>query len=333
MTGAIALAAYKPDPELFARQLRSLQAQTVEDFVCVISADGEPDHVRELVRESTGNDSRFSVSGFEERVGFYRNFERALRACPDDADWYGFSDQDDYWYPEKLERLIPALDEHTLVSGQARIVRYPSGAVIREKTDRRAVSLSEFLLINQFSGAMMLFRPEARALALPFPGLSSRSEVHDHWVAACAGALGTVTVIDEALQDYVQHGGNVIGEQSLQERRSDPLKTLGILRGIARKYEGSGSPLAMTRAVFQMGTGWRDLMVGTLSERLSSYSPQLVEAQQHFLRDGFTRYSKWLQNEQHEGVLDVGSVRELTVSRALAPLFRRKGQSGYGTHE
>jgi len=36
--------------------------------------------------------------------------------------------------------------------------------------------------------------------------------MHDHWLAVCAAALGEVRVIDEVLQDYVQHDGNVLGE-------------------------------------------------------------------------------------------------------------------------
>src|SRR5690349_23968639 len=120
--GAVALAAYKPDQPMFARQLLSIQAQTHTDFVCLISVDGDYQQVADMVRQICGGDERFQVLGYSSRLGFHHNFERALKAVPKDARWVALSDQDDYWCPGKLAALLPRLDGAALVTGQARVV-------------------------------------------------------------------------------------------------------------------------------------------------------------------------------------------------------------------
>ncbi len=280
-TGAIALAAYEPDSALFTRQLVSLQNQSVSDFVCVVSADGGVDRVRELVAAATSGDQRFRVVGHQDRVGFYRNFERALREIPEEASWVALSDQDDQWHPGKLERLVPLLTEYTIASGQARVVEFPSGRVVQPTTHRRNVDPLALTAINQFSGAMSVFRRDVLDLALPFPAMPSRVEVHDHWLAVCAAMLGPTVVVDDVVQDYVQHAGNVLGEVADTSGRIRPASAARTLLAAGARYEGSRSPAALARALYDMGYGWRAQMTRTLSDRMAPSLP-LSELQRVF---------------------------------------------------
>lgn len=285
-SGTIVLAAYQPDPELFRRQLRSLQAQTVSDWTCVISVDGERAPVAALVDEITAGDDRFSVIGDGDRRGFYGNFERALHAVPEEAAWVALADQDDHWYPEKLAILLPHLDDHSLVSGQARLVTYPGGSDlgVTDRTDHGAAST---VLLNQFTGSLCVF---ARALlddALPFPQPPSRVATHDHWLAVVAGAHAGTAILDEIVQDYVQHDANVYGDPS----RTGDTGLLAPLRNalrLAERVEGSKSPLAIVRMTFWTYVGWRQLMIDTLIDRRApEWSPAAS------LEDGFGRTRRY----------------------------------------
>lgn len=280
--GAVALAAYRPDPGLFARQLVSIQQQTVGDFVCIISADGGADDVRDLVTAATDGDPRFVVVGYDDRVGFYANFERAVQQVPASARWIALSDQDDLWHPDKLERLLPHLEDHTIVSGQARVVEYPSGRVIEASTHRRNADPLALTAINQFSGAMSVFRREVLDVALPFPRMRTRVEVHDHWLAVCAAMLGPTLVVDDVVQDYVQHAGNVLGEVAETSGRIRPTSALRTLLAAGERYEGSRSPLALVRALYDMGFGWRAQMTAALSARISPATLPLTQMQRVF---------------------------------------------------
>ncbi len=263
--GAIALAAYQPEPSAFLRQLRSIQVQSHRNFVCIISVDGGSREIQSLIESELHGDSRFRVVGFENRLGFYRNFERALLNVPANASWIALADQDDYWYPAKLEMLLPHLASASLVSGQARVVTGPDNFVLSDSTDRKQVGLQELLLRNQVTGAMSIFRRRLLDVAIPFPA-NSTLELHDHWLGMCAAATDGLLIREELVQDYIQHGNNALGE---------PLEKYSVV-GFFRKIEklaymhtGDRSLRSLFRAANDVTFGWSRAMVDTLSSRIS----------------------------------------------------------------
>ncbi|WP_334147006.1 glycosyltransferase [Microbacterium sp.] len=267
--GAIVLAAYDPDPELFARQVMSLRAQTVTDWECIVTVDGDDATVRRVLAEIADDDSRFRVLADGQRLGFYLNFERGLRAVGEETEWVALCDQDDAWYPEKLETLLPHLEGAALVSGQARLVTYP-GEIVTGRTERRDLGPVMTMLNNQFTGSLCVLRGELIAPSLPFPRMSTRAAAHDHWLAVVAGSRGGTHVVDVVVQDYVQHDNNVFGDPSRMDsgRRSSVIVTAWQnARAFTRRYEGSASPWAMLRMLFRVYVGWRQLLADELRER------------------------------------------------------------------
>lgn len=264
--GSIVLAAYRPDPDLFRRQVQSIRSQTIQDWECVISVDGEPGQVAELVARFTEGDERFRVVGDGRRRGFVGNFENGVRAVDPAARWIALSDQDDEWYARKLEVLLPHLADVDLVSAQARLVEYPSARVIGE-TSRRDPGLVGTVLNNQFSGSAFVFRAEILGRALPFPVASTRTAAHDHWLAVVAAAGRGTRILPDVLQDYVQHDSNVFGDPSGMTGRVRPLQSVRTVLDLAERWEGSRSPAALARMVFWLNVGWRQLVTDTLAER------------------------------------------------------------------
>lgn len=263
--GAVVLAAYRPDPKLFAVQLRSIRDQTLGSFRCLVGADGGQDEVRRLVVAAVGDDPRFEVVGWDDNVGLYLNVERLLGSLPADAAWVALADQDDRWYPDKLERLVPHLDEVALVSGQARVVT-ATGRVLAARTDRRVVAPGTLLLANQVSGSFSVLRREVLDTALPFPRLAVATQMHDHWLGLCAAVGAGYTVVDEPLQDYVQHGGNLVGEVERRHPRT-PWGALRLLSRLAAGHAGRTGATRMVRAAAANGLGWRRLVAAELVTR------------------------------------------------------------------
>lgn len=267
--GAIVLAAYDPHPELFARQIRSLRSQTVTDWECIISVDGDDATVRRILDEVAADDHRFRVLADGDRLGFYLNFERGLRAVSPGTAWVALCDQDDSWYPEKLEVLLPHLEDVDLVSGQARLITYPD-EIVTGQTDRRDLGPIMTLLNNQFTGSLCVLRGDLIEPSLPFPRMSTRAAAHDHWLAALAGATRGTRVIDVVVQDYVQHANNVFGDPS-RMGATTRLSALRVAwrnaRAFTERYEGSSSLPAMLRMLFRVYVGWRQLLADTVAER------------------------------------------------------------------
>ncbi|WP_424935299.1 MULTISPECIES: glycosyltransferase [Bacteria] len=276
--GAIVLAAYEPDPALFARQIDSLRAQTVQDWECVISVDGGEDVIRRVLAEVAHDDPRFRLLAGGERLGFYLNFERGLSAVSADATWVALCDQDDYWYPEKLERLLPHLAHVSLVSGQARLVTYPDETVTGH-TDRRDLGPVMTMLNNQFTGSLCVLRADLARQSLPFPRMSTRAAAHDHWIGVLAGAADGTRIVDDVVQDYVQHSANVFGDPSRMQATgflSAIRVAFASARAFTRRYEGSAGPVATLRMFFRIYVGWRQLLAQTLDERVPGATPEVV---------------------------------------------------------
>jgi glycosyltransferase involved in cell wall biosynthesis len=237
---AICMATYNPPETLLRRQLDSIRAQTHGNWVCVISDDCSTNEGRELLEREIQGDDRFLLSPSSRRLGFYANFERALSMTPTSADFVTLCDQDDYWHPEKLDRLLEGVrDGVQLVYSDARVVD-PGGELIHSSywTERRNnyTNFGSLLLANSITGAASLFRRELLSDVLPFPPALDRP-FHDHWLAIIALARGTVSYVDEPLYDYVQHGDAVIGH-SMANRRPTPVRQR-ILERIRNPGDGS----------------------------------------------------------------------------------------------
>jgi glycosyltransferase involved in cell wall biosynthesis len=223
---AICMATYEPPADLLRVQLESIRRQTHENWICVISDDHSSDEAFERLRALTEGDPRFAVSRSQTRLGFYRNFERALSMAPREAEFATFCDQDDRWSPGKLERLLAAIGDSQLVYSDARIVS-PEGDLVRPSywTERRNnyTNYGSLLLANSVTGAASLFRRELLDDALPFPPRLARA-FHDHWLAVVAMSLGEIGYVDEQLYDYVQHGDAVIGH-SMANKKPRAIRT------------------------------------------------------------------------------------------------------------
>lgn len=205
---AIAMATFDPDPVLLERQIDSIRAQSHERWVCLISDDGSSPERFELLRELAAADPRFSLSRAERRLGFYLNFERALKMVPAEAEFVALADQDDRWYPQKLATLVAAAPGAQLAYSDMRIVD-AGGELIADSFWRgrrnNHTNLASLLLANTVTGAASLFPRRLLELALPFPPPVG-DPFHDQWIACVALATGRIAYVERPLYDYVQHG-------------------------------------------------------------------------------------------------------------------------------
>ena len=218
---AICLGTYNPDPELFGIQVESLRAQSDGRWLCLISDDCSDDRHFEAIRARVADDPRFVISRSERRLGFYRNFERALGLVPAGVELIALCDQDDRWHPGKLARLRTGLGDGQMVYSDQRLVDRAGGVLRTTMWQGRRnnhTNLASLLIANTITGASTLMRREVADLALPFPDTPGL-QFHDHWLALVALASGQVRYVGEPLYDYVQHAGAVFGEVTSSDAR------------------------------------------------------------------------------------------------------------------
>ena len=147
------------------------------------------------------------------RLGFYRNFERALSLAPAGAEYVALADQDDAWHPDKLATLLAEIGDARLIYSDARVIDRDGRVIAETYWSRRRnnhSSLLSLLVANSVTGAASLFPAALLEDALPFPP-AQFAHFHDHWLALVALSLGDIAFVERPLYDYVQHGDAALG--------------------------------------------------------------------------------------------------------------------------
>jgi glycosyltransferase involved in cell wall biosynthesis len=211
---AICMATYEPRADYLRTQIESIRAQDWPNWVCVISDDGSSAESHAGLREVIGDDERFIISRSPENLGFYRNFERAIRMAPPEARFITLADQDDRWDPDKLTRMHDVLARHpdSLLAYSDMRIATDDGEVISDTywfiRRNSYEDMGSLLIANTVTGAASLFRAELLDIALPFPKTVG-VPYHDHWLALCALALGDLAYLDSPTYDHIRHAESV----------------------------------------------------------------------------------------------------------------------------
>ncbi len=212
----ICMATYCPDTHSFQRQIESILLQTHKNWHLIISDDASKmDNWDQIEAICNLDKSRISLLKHRQNLGFYYNFERALGYVPENADFVAFADQDDLWYPEKLQSLLGTLQSTSAQCAYSdmRVVGEDGEVISLTYWQGRNNEYRDFdtvYLANTVTGAASLFKAQLLEKMLPFPAKIGDS-FHDHWLACVSLASGRLAYADKPLYDYYQYGTSVIG--------------------------------------------------------------------------------------------------------------------------
>jgi glycosyltransferase involved in cell wall biosynthesis len=198
-------------------QLASYEKQSHTDWTLWASDDGSTDPTLELIKEfsyKTGGNRVHQISG--PKKGFAANFLHLVCNPNLQADAYAYSDQDDIWIADKLERA-----NRFLSSVPASIpALYCSRTLYVDKTNHplelsqyysRPAIFANALIQNIASGNTMVFNDAARTLLLK-AGPNINIDLHD-WLTyiLITGAGGQALFDQNPTVRYRQHSKNLIG--------------------------------------------------------------------------------------------------------------------------
>jgi hypothetical protein len=180
---AICMTTYNPRLSLFKRQVQSLREQSHGNWICLVSDDNSRLDVYARIREELDGDERFVLSQSPERLGYYRNFERALGLVPEDAELVALCDQDDYWHADKLESLRAAIGPEVSLAYSDMNLVDPDRELISSTywTERRtnSTNMTSLFAANTITAAASMFPRRLLDYALPFPAPLGHA-FHDH---------------------------------------------------------------------------------------------------------------------------------------------------------
>ena len=90
--------------------IRSVQAQTYQNWEMIISDDCSTDNTREVIEPYLIADSRIKYECNPKNSGAAITRNNALRRAQ--GQWIAFLDSDDLWHPEKLEKQVKFMMEN-----------------------------------------------------------------------------------------------------------------------------------------------------------------------------------------------------------------------------
>lgn len=155
-----------------------------------------------------------------------KSFLDLLHHCPG-YDYYAFADQDDVWYPDKLQRGIDRLkdcDGPGIAFSNARLVDgklQSLGRNVYKRPPQR--DFYSLLIAGNVLGCTMLLNGKMAALVQEKP-VPEIINMHDYYLLnLCTLFGGTVAYEETPCMDYRQHGANVVGAKwtkrsALQDR-------------------------------------------------------------------------------------------------------------------
>lgn len=205
--------------------LRSLERQTFTDWQLLVRDDASSDRTMELLLRWQEQHPA-QVSGIVRdgvNLGSALSFSRLVEWSS--APYLLFCDQDDVWFPEKLEMQYAALRRMEAKYGDATPILVHSDLAVLDRynellypsfweyrrfnvqQDKRA-----YLLTNVVTGCATAFNRAAADLAFPLPVYAIQ---HDRWLALVCAWFGQVLAQPQPLVLYRQHHANAIGAQPL----------------------------------------------------------------------------------------------------------------------
>lgn len=235
---SVAMATYN-GARFVSEQLESIIRQTVRPDEIIISDDNSADETVNIC-ENVLSKSRiaYKILINPNGRGFSANFNNALSNTSGDIVF--LSDQDDWWLPQRVERILKEMVTGSLIMCDMRV-----GSEQLEVVHESILSAANIKIERYCYGCAMVVERELLNMCLPIPFDFVQ---HDVWLNLVATVFGVKRVIREPLQIYRRHGRNVtpqLGEQkstlrdriaSLRHTRSRLLKrelVLHVARSIA----------------------------------------------------------------------------------------------------
>lgn len=219
----ILVTTYNTNEKYLRKQIDSILRQTYSNIKIYISDDNSIDiNVKKILKEYENNDKRIKLYLQPKNLGYNKNFEFLLQQST--ADYIMFSDHDDIWHKDKIEKSLKKLKEEDvdMVYCNCRQID-EDGVVIKENyfkyknvpliKGKNKLAISRCVGI----GCSQIITKSVRDKMIPF-----RKKVIAHdWLAGFIANEGKgMSYIEEPLFDYRLHNTNVFGGRSFSQNIS-----------------------------------------------------------------------------------------------------------------
>lgn len=215
--------------DFIEEQIESILSQTNCDVHLLVRDDGSTDTTIDILKSYEKKGSLTLLSD-NINLGPAKSFLKLLEMAPDDG-YYAFSDQDDYWNSDKLERAIVMITQAE--KGNMPLIYYSNSDVVDRNlnnTGKKVYSgkqnptLERVLCGYGIQGCTMVLNKALRDIFLSIDVSKERIGMHDYFLCdLCMACGGKILYDDFATMKYRQHENNVVG-YDVKATRLDKIK-------------------------------------------------------------------------------------------------------------
>ncbi|AVH74994.1 glycosyltransferase family 2 protein [Weissella koreensis] len=222
---SVVMSTYNGDRYL-ENQLDSILNQKFDnqkfDLKIYIRDDGSKDNTQDIIDKYVNNypDIVNQVDKNNPNIGVKQSFFKLLKLV--DGDYYFFSDQDDIWLPNKLDKFLEvfSLHENNIpvgvysdlwvadANGVSIGKRMKENTSIGQDKDVLPNLLNRYLVTG---ASFAINKKTVEYVNEVNEEIFDRVNMHDSFIGLLVAMTGSLEFIDEPLVNYRQHGNNVVG--------------------------------------------------------------------------------------------------------------------------
>lgn len=203
--------------EYIRDQIESILNQDYTNIELLIRDDGSTDSTVAIIKEYVENYSNVKYFIGENR-GACDSFFELIKLADKDSDYYAFSDQDDFWLPNKISRAVCNLEKEN----EEEILLYTCGYTVvdddlhslhtKKKIKNIKPSFRNAFIENVCIGCAMVFNN--RFYHELYNKLPQGVYMHDWWLYLVSTCIGKLIYDNGSYLLYRQHNNNAIGIQN-----------------------------------------------------------------------------------------------------------------------
>ena len=207
----------------YARFLReaidSVYAQTYPDWELILVDDGSSDGSAEIMQEYADRDPERIRAVIKENGGQASCFNAGFEAARGDV--IAFLDSDDTWYPDKLEKIARAHEQHGFVTHRKHFSDGTKQIIHTDFDDRRSEFLRRFGVTDTYdiTTTTLSLRRDLAEKILPMPEEGFRV-CADHYVKFAALYYESPCFLKEELSFYRIHGENAFATKTVAQKNA-----------------------------------------------------------------------------------------------------------------
>ncbi len=195
---SVVLGTYNGEKYL-AEQLDSILNQTYRPLELVISDDASVDGTRQVLQKYENN-PLVRIFYQEKNLGLTKNF--SLAALQARGELIAFSDQDDIWMSNKIEKLVEQKGDYHLVYSNSLLVDETGRSIKKRLSDLKKMYTGNdsrgYILYSCVWGHSMMISKTLLQKSLPMPDAVN----HDIWITYIAFQQGGIKYVDEVFTHY-----------------------------------------------------------------------------------------------------------------------------------